>query len=160
MLLSVLTITYFTKLFISNDSIWKQLNKTPPQPDVRGYRKGNDVFHSYTATMLVHFLVASLAAGVSSSIVRLPCKIHANFDVVLNGLALIGTPLANFTQASRRQCVLHCISHQHCSSANHNEQTLSCDIFNSTFVKAVKSLIEKPGWTFLASSTEVIWKSF
>ena len=89
------------------------------------------------------------------SIVRLPCKMQANFDVKLDGQAFSGTALAVFNQATKRECVLHCLANGACKCMNHNKLTSVCEIFNTSFYDAVRSLAPKPGWTFIATPEEV-----
>ena len=91
----------------------------------------------------------------NGSIVKLPCKMQMNFDVVLPNTALANTGLITYTNTDRRQCCLHCLSHQNCKSANHNKVTGFCEIFDIGFLAVIHKLTTKAGWTFLGTADEV-----
>lgn len=113
-----------------------------------------EVVKFLTVKMLL-VLISSFFATVHGNVVRLPCKVHGNFDVIVNDTAFNGSPVSTLSAASTRQCLLHCASHPSCSCANYNKETLSCELFNTTFHSAVQGLMQRLHWTFFASSTKV-----
>ncbi|XP_065062226.1 uncharacterized protein LOC135689051 [Rhopilema esculentum] len=107
--------------------------------------------HLYRVFFVLLYFMNLHANG---SIVRLPCKMQMNFDIVLPNIALANTALSTYTNTNRRQCCLHCLSHPKCKSANHNKDTGLCEIFDIGFLAVIQKLTEKAGWTFLGTTDE------
>lgn len=98
------------------------------------------------------YLIASQLALLNATVLRLPCKVIAAFDVVLSGMA-DGGSVGNSTAAvTPGKCALNCVSWPKCKSLNFKEAEQKCELFDRSLVQSKDFLIQQEGSVYMTSN--------
>ncbi len=108
--------------------------------------------------LLLSYIVV-VNVSVRATILRETCKIDADFDIVLEGLADLGSRLKELTAKTKRECVLECVSLEQCVSLNHHSNG-SCQLLARNLANSTPLLAKKDGWTYMTTNTESTNVSF
>ena len=88
-------------------------------------------------------------------ILRLPCKVEATFDVVIEGRILINNVIKSFTVETVQECFENCIHEDsNCKSINHKRLgSDNCQLNNKIHEETTPSnLITNDQWTYYSTN--------
>ena len=102
------------------------------------------VFSSFRTQISLGFVIASL----SGTILRLPCKTIADFDVFHIGKRLLGHVLMSFNGLNDVLCMIKCIENAKCRSYNINTKDGRCEISRKALVDTGTALTIDSDWNF------------
>ncbi|XP_065071507.1 uncharacterized protein LOC135696142 isoform X2 [Rhopilema esculentum] len=106
----------------------------------------------------MHFqilLLLVISVNTNGEILRLPCKIFANFTAVLHDQSLSST-FRSLDNLDEQMCKFECIMEHRCKSINLNRELGICQL-NSKSAQDPKDFIEtqiKEGWTYYSTRFE------
>ena len=104
----------------------------------------------FEARVLLTVLFFLIKVG-DSTILRLACKYHGDFSIVLDGLADSGAVLKQHSSKTRRECTLECISLPTCQAINHQPNGGNCELIGRNLTESKNLLILRTGWTYLTT---------
>eukprot|EP00112_Aurelia_sp_Birch-Aquarium-sp1_P023248 Seg685.4 transcript_id=Seg685.4/GoldUCD/mRNA.D3Y31 product="putative skeletal organic matrix protein 5" protein_id=Seg685.4/GoldUCD/D3Y31 len=117
-----------------------------------GRRESNKfVTNMFEARKLLTVLLLFIKVG-ASTILRLPCKYHADFSIVLDGLGDSGAALKQYPSKTKRECVLECISLPPCQAVNHKQNGGNCELIGRNLTESKDLLTSRTGWTYLTTN--------
>ena len=95
------------------------------------------------------FLLSNLLPQVARfSILHQSCQIKANFEIFEKNYVILAGFIKSFTDKTRRQCYLECISDPECKSVNVQDKSgHGCELYNKTIDEPGVTLKPKEGWT-------------
>ena len=96
-----------------------------------------------------------ISEKINGEILRLPCRIFANFSVVLHDHSL-SSPFRSFDNFYEQMCKAECIMEHRCKSINLNKELGICQLNNKS-AQDPKDFIEeqkKEGWTYYSTRFE------
>ncbi|XP_065071463.1 uncharacterized protein LOC135696108 [Rhopilema esculentum] len=106
----------------------------------------------------MHFqilLLLVISVNINGEILRLPCKIFANFTAVLHDQSLSST-FCSLDNLDEQMCKFECIMEHRCKSINLNRELGICQL-NSKSAQDPKDFIKtqkKEGWTYYSTRFE------
>ena len=101
----------------------------------------------YKTVMIVYiFIWIHLYALTTTTIIRLECKLHANFSVKLHRKRYEGPLLKTISLLSYNNCSLLCLFTENCTSSNYNSENMACELINHDSYQ--NKLQNHIGWWF------------
>ena len=101
---------------------------------------------------LLAIVVFSIHVNTSNTkILRLPCKIDANFDIIEKNQAVTSDVFKTFTGLSQRSCLLECTSNSSCKSVNYKSSGGECELSSANFSISMSKLVSKTDWNYLTT---------
>lgn len=91
-------------------------------------------------------------------ILRLGCKVYADFNISLDGLADTGNVVKTLIANGKRECILECASLKTCKAVNFKTDGGNCELVGRIF--KAENLASKAGWTYMTSDENDLNVSF
>eukprot|EP00794_Sanderia_malayensis_P019236 gene19236-21164_t len=92
---------------------------------------------------------------VACTILRLPCKQHANFSIVREGFILQGFAIDNIEGLTDIECKIECFKNDRCKSINKEQhQGGMCQLNSKSTVEmagGMNALVPKQNWTYTST---------
>ena len=95
---------------------------------------------------------ALLIASSDGTILRLPCKVFADFNVIHLGKRLIDHVLVFFNGLQDTQCMVKCVKNVKCRSYNTNRKDGRCEINGKALVDNGTILKADPDWVYKSTN--------
>lgn len=102
------------------------------------------IFYQYFRLIFLMVLTASL----NGTMLRLPCKTIADFDIFVIGKRLKSHVLMTFTGLKDFQCMIKCVENARCRSYNTNANDGGCEINGKALIDSGTSLTSDADWTY------------
>ena len=94
------------------------------------------------------FIICVVAlTSVSSEIIRLECRKHANFSIIKPNFYYTGTISLTLFNLTKEDCALSCVAHTVCSRFNHKMDNTKCELMTS----AVGTEGQSPAWQIVST---------
>ena len=87
-------------------------------------------------------------------ITRLPCKMAAAFEIMLQGMADGGTVGNTTMAATERACSLNCISWPKCKSLNFKKAIKKCELLERNFNQSATHLVQEAGSVYMTTNEQ------
>ena len=91
---------------------------------------------------------ALLIASSNGTILRLPCKVLADFNVIHLGKRLLDHVLMSFNGLHDTQCMVKCAENVECRSYNTNRKDGRCEINRKALADSGTVLTTDSNWVF------------
>ena len=106
-------------------------------------------YHRYLWLSLLVLLVV-----VKGTIVRLECRLHANFSIQRKGCRYRDTPLdVYFKVQNASACAVLCVSRNFCDFINYNHHSLNCELFHTNdYIYDADKLKPSQHWLFMSTT--------
>lgn len=106
-------------------------------------------YHRYLWLSLLVLLVV-----VKGTIVRLECRLHANFSIKRKGYRYRDTPLdVYFKVQNASACAVLCVSRNFCDFINYNHHNLNCELFHTNdYIYDIDKLKPSQNWLFMSTT--------
>ena len=126
--------------------------KTTSRRGAFNYVQPKITTNMFEARVLLLTVLLSFIKVGESTILRLACKYHGDFSIVLDGLADSGAVLKQHLSKTRRECILECISLSTCQAVNHKPNGGNCELIGRNLTESKNLLTSRTGWEYLTTN--------
>ena len=97
-----------------------------------------------------------LCSNVAIAILRSSCKVSANFNIILQGMADTSVVETTRKAKSQRQCVLQCVSEFKCKSVNYKQTRGQCELLGRTLRESAPFLQNQSDSVYMTTDELVL----
>ena len=93
-----------------------------------------------------------LIASSDGTILRLPCTVFADFNVIHLGKRLLEHVLMSFNGLQDTECMVKCVKNEKCRSYNTNRKDGRCEINGKALADSGTLLKTDPNWVYKSTN--------
>ena len=106
------------------------------------------MFYPNNLISCFRFLICVVAiTSVTSEIIRLECRKHANFSIMKPNLYYTGTISLTLFNLTKEECAVSCVTNTACVRLNHKMDNTKCELLTS----ALGTEAQFPGWEIVST---------
>ena len=110
----------------------------------------------YLSVAYCKCVIIILCSNVAIALLRSSCKMSANFNIILQGMADTGVAETTRKAISQRQCVLQCASVFKCKSLNYRQTQGQCELLGRTLRESAPFLQKQSNSVYMTTDDLVL----